>query len=424
MVNSAERPSTAYHRPALVGGPGVLPPVSAKCDNHLPEANEFLVGFTVFKTEGARVSGVGVRFPLVSAEAATSRLEARVEARQLMDFSHGAGCGCKLSADELRTVLGSMSTPPPSAPEVIVGIATSDDAGVYRLSPDLALVQTLDFFTPIVNDPYVWGRIAATNALSDVYAMGGKPITALNIVAWPRDQIDWAVLGLVLDGGASVLAEAGCALVGGHSIDDAEPKYGMAVTGVVHPERLLTNAAGRPDDVLVLTKPLGTGVVTTAMKFDRCPSALSSVATASMTTRNDAAAELAIAAGVRCATDVTGFGLIGHLMEIANASGVDVEVTAASLPIFEGVLGLVDDGLVPGGSKRNLDAASSVDWGATPAVLRYVACDAQTSGGLLLAVPPGSVGDALESAQRDSVPAVVIGRLCSRSDSVPRIRVR
>src|SRR3954452_11553514 len=222
----------------------------------------------------------------------------------LTSLSHGAGCGCKIGTAALRPIVGAL--PRPTDPRVLVGSDTADDAGVYRLSDDLALVQTVDFFTPIVDDPYAFGRIAATNALSDVYAMGGTPVTCLNLVAYPIERLGPDVLGEVLRGGADAAAAAGASVVGGHSIDDPEPKYGMAVTGIVHPDRVLTNAGGRPGDVLVLTKPLGAGAVATALKRGMAPADLVERAVAVMTTLNATAARQALAAGAHAATDVTG----------------------------------------------------------------------------------------------------------------------
>ncbi len=344
----------------------------------------------------------------------------------LTGFSHGAGCGCKLSASELRSVLAAMTRPLPTHPDVLVGPAGADDAGVFRIDGSRALVQTVDFFTPVVDDAHDWGAIAAANALSDVYAMGGRPLTALNIVAWPRDRLPWATLAQVLDGAASVLEQAGCALLGGHSIDDAEPKFGLSVTGLVDPATLLTNAAGRPGDVLVLTKPLGTGVVTTAAKQGSSPPEVLATAVASMTRLNATAARLAVAHGARCATDITGFGLMGHLGEVVAASGTDAEVDADALPLLPGVEDLVAAGAIPGGTRRNRDDAGHVTWGDdVDETLRWLACDAQTSGGLLVALPPDAA-DALVADLRD-VPgesAHVVGRLTARGASGPPVLVR
>jgi selenide,water dikinase len=291
-----------------------------------------------------------------------------------------------------------------------VGIAGADDAGVYRIADDLALVQTVDFFAPIVDDARDWGRIAAANALSDVYAMGGTPLTALQIVGWPRDRLPFDLLGDVLDGGTAVLAEANCTLVGGHSIDDPEPKYGLAVTGLVRPDELMTNAAVAPGDVLVLTKPIGTGVISTAIKAGTCPADVSTAAVASMTALNAPASDAARRAGVRAATDVTGFGLLGHLGEMLLASGLDADLDSRAVPLLPGALTLAESGAVPGGTRRNLTAAEGmVDFGTLDGPMRTLLADAQTSGGLLLAVPEDRVDGLLAYLIGDDLPAAVIG---------------
>ena len=344
---------------------------------------------------------------------------------RLTAFSHGAGCGCKLSASELRAALATMTRPLPGHPDVLVGPAGADDAGVFRIDGRRALVQTLDFFTPVVDDPGDWGAIAATNALSDVYAMGGVPLTALNIVAWPRDGLPMDLLGRVLDGAAEVLERAGCALVGGHSIDDPEPKFGLSVTGLVDPAALLTNAAGRPGDALVLTKPLGTGVVTTAAKRGECPPDVLAAAVRSMTTLNASAAERAAARGARCATDVTGFGLLGHLSEVVAASGVDALVEAERLPLLPRVEELIVGGAIAGGTRRNRDDARQVRWGEVAEARRWVACDAQTSGGLLVALAPDAAIALVEDlADGPAGPAVVIGHLLERVGDEPAVTIR
>lgn len=302
-------------------------------------------------------------------------------------------------------------------PDLIVGTATSDDAGVYRLASGHALVQTVDFFTPVVDDPYDWGRIAAANALSDVYAMGGVPITALQLVGWPRDVIPWDVAAEVIRGGADIMLTAGCTIVGGHSVDDAEPKYGFAVTGLIDPDRLTTNASARPGDTLILTKPLGSGIVTTAIKRGACPDHLVRTIIDQMTDLNDRAAHAVAAAGARAATDVTGFGLLGHLHEMLRASHVSAEIDVAAVPILDGVVDLLAEGFFPGGSERNLAAIREfVDGEADIRVL----ADAQTSGGLLVAT---SDPERLRSelAHRD-VLAAVIGRIVE--DASSRIRLR
>lgn len=300
-------------------------------------------------------------------------------------------------------------------PDLIVGAATSDDAGVYRLASGQALVQTVDFFTPVVDDPYDWGRIAAANALSDVYAMGGVPLTALQMIGWPRDVIAWEVAAEVIRGGADVMAAAKCTIVGGHSVDDAEPKYGFAVTGLVDPSRLTTNAAGRPGDILFLTKPLGTGIATTAIKQGACPDDLARAVVEQMVDLNDRAAHAAASAGVRAATDVTGFGLLGHLHEMLRASATSAEIDHTAVPVLGGVAELLAEGHYPGGSSRNLAAVREfVDGDDDYRIL----ADAQTSGGLLLAT---SDPDRLRRELQDrDVLAAEVGRLTDR----PGTRIR
>ena len=320
----------------------------------------------------------------------------------LTSLSHGAGCGCKIPAARLREIVAGL--PETTDPRVLVGPGTSDDAGVVRLTDELALVQTVDFFTPIVDDPYAFGRIAAANALSDVYAMGATPVSALNLVAYPLERLGADVLAEILRGGADAAAAAGVAIVGGHSIDDPEPKYGMAVAGTVHPDRVLTNAGGRAGDVLVLTKPLGAGAVATAIKRGLADDALIARAIGVMAALNDRASEQAIAAGAHALTDVTGFGLLGHLHELAAASGVAAEVDA--VPAIDGVLELLaDERAVAGGSRRNrADAERFTRYDdGVPEPVRRLASDAMTSGGLLAAVPPTTA---------DMIDGTVIGRLC------------
>ncbi len=321
----------------------------------------------------------------------------------LTSLSHGAGCGCKLPAASIGPLLAGI--PAIADPNVLVGFETSDDAGVYKLRDDLAIVQTVDFFTPIVDDPRQFGRIAACNALSDVYAMGAVPVSALNLVAFSIEALGAAVLAEILRGGAEIAAEAGVAIIGGHSIDDAEPKYGMAVTGVVHPDRLLTNAGGRAGDTLVLTKPLGAGAVSTASK--RGLDAPLDIAIEVMTTLNRDASAAAQAAGVHGMTDVTGFGLLGHLHELALASGLAAEVDAAAVPAIDGVIELLvrdDEAAVAGGTRRNRAHAEGFTTFAVtvPEERIWLVCDAMTSGGLLAAA---AAADAAE------IPGAVIGRL-------------
>jgi selenide,water dikinase len=321
----------------------------------------------------------------------------------LTSLSHGAGCGCKLPAAALLPIVAGLAGAAP--PDLLVGSATGDDAAVFRLSDDLALVQTIDFFTPIVDDPFDFGRIAAANALSDVYAMGGRPLTAMNVVAFPLDDLGGDVLREVLRGGLEVVEKAGAALVGGHSIEDAEPKYGLAVTGLVDPAALVTNAGGRAGDVLVLTKPLGVGAIVTARKRGLAGDALLAEAVGVMAELNAAAGEAAVRAGAHAMTDVTGFGLLGHLHNVARESGLAAEVAAADVPAIDGVADLLTgDGAVSGGSRRNAEYADGFATyaDAVPAWRRRLVTDATTSGGLLVAVPADRAA---------GVPGAVVGRL-------------
>ncbi|HYI99683.1 MAG TPA: selenide, water dikinase SelD [Thermoleophilaceae bacterium] len=313
---------------------------------------------------------------------------------RLTQLSHGAGCACKLPAAELHALLGEITGP--DDPAVLVGNDTADDAGVYRISDDLALVTTVDFFTPIVDDPYDFGRIAAVNALSDVYAMGGRPLTALNLVAYPLESLGGEILREIMRGGADVTREAGVAVVGGHSIDDVEPKFGLAVTGCIHPDRIVRNSTGRAGDALHLTKPVGGGVVTTAAKRGLASPALIAEATRVMTTLNRDTAALAVEAGASAMTDVTGFGLLGHLRELTRASGIAAMVDAARVPAIAGAIELLsrDEPPIAGGTRRNRDwVEEAVAWSpSVPEPYRWLLCDAMTSGGLLVAVPRGSQG--------------------------------
>ena len=280
--------------------------------------------------------------------------------------------------------------PPTTHPDLLVGIDGSDDAGVFRLSDSVALVQTVDFFTPIVDEAADWGRIAVANALSDVYAMGGRPLTALQLVGWPRDVLPFDLLGDVLEGGAEILELAGVTLLGGHSIDDPEPKFGLAVTGVIHPDEVLTNVGGHPGDALVLTKPIGTGLIATAIKRQLCDREMRDKAVAVMIELNDAASTAAQSAGATAMTDVTGYGLLGHLSEMLSDVGAVIE--ADRVPLISGAEALAADGVVPGGSKRNLaDAHTFADLSSTSETTAILLTDAQTSGGLLMAIPPEQV---------------------------------
>ncbi|MFC4003155.1 selenide, water dikinase SelD [Prauserella oleivorans] len=342
-------------------------------------------------------------------------------AYRLTQYAHGGGCACKIPPGELEDVVrgltGSRPLDPPgeledvvrgltgSRPldppgELVVGLDDGDDAAAVRIAGGQALIATTDFFTPVVDDPYDWGRIAAANALSDVYAMGGTPVVALNLLCWPRDALPFDLATEVLRGGKDVCGAAGTHLAGGHSVDDPEPKYGLAVTGTADPHRLLRNDAGAPGMPLSLTKPLGLGVLNarhkaTAERFEQ--------AIEVMTTLNDAAARAALEAGLTCATDVTGFGLLGHVHKLARASGVTAVIDSASVPYVDGARESLRAGFVPGGSKRNLDwVRPHADLSAVDEETALLLADAQTSGGLLVAGEiPG---------------APVVGELVSRRD--------
>lgn len=327
--------------------------------------------------------------------------------RRLTSFSHGAGCACKLGPNDLTEVLGLVGAPAPSA-EVLVAADTGDDAAVYLLPEGRALVATLDFFTPIVDDPRDWGRVAAANALSDVYAMGGRPVLALNIAAWPVDELPLELLAEVLRGGEEVAAAAGAVVVGGHTITDPEPKYGMVALGFADPARIVRNSTAPPDAALFLTKPIGTGIVATAIKRGVAEPALVRAAVELMTTLNAGAAEAMLEAGAEAATDVTGFGLLGHLHRMLRASGVAARLDAGAVPVLEGVLELARRGVVPGGTERNLAyVRPSLDEEGMPEPELLVLADAQTSGGLLIATSaPERLAEALE---RRGVPYARVG---------------
>jgi len=302
---------------------------------------------------------------------------------------------------------------PSEDPRVLVDASQRDDAAVYRLADGRALVVTLDFFTPIVDDPYDFGRIGAANALSDVYAMGGRPLFALNLLSFPRDLLAERLAEEIVRGGAEKAREAGIPVLGGHSIDDAEPKYGMVAVGEVDPDAMLTNDGARASDDLVLTKPLGSGIVATAIKAGACPADVLQAAVEMMAHLNRAASEAALAAGARAATDVTGYGLIGHLGNMLRASGVSARIDSASVPVLDGVVDLVTAGHVPGGTRRNQrDAAGSVSYaGAVDDATRTLLADAQTSGGLVIASPPGRTAELLAELEARGERGAVFGRV-------------
>jgi len=331
----------------------------------------------------------------------------------LTSLSPGAGCACKLPLAKLEELFSSLGSIEPASGDLLVGALEGDDAAVLRLDGDRALVLTTDFFTPIVDDPGDWGRIAAANAMSDVYAMGGRPVIAVNLAAWPADGLPLDMLAEVLRGAAEVAREAGCLVAGGHTIDDPVPKYGMAVVGMADPGRLMTIDRAVPGDRLILTKPLGTGVVTTALKRGAADAAVLRAAVASMTLLNAGASEAALAADVRAATDVTGFGLLGHLHRMLAASGAAAELSAAQVPMLPGAESLTGRGYVSGGTRANLarlSTAVSADAGV-PEDLVVLLHDAQTSGGLLLSVSPGAASRLLEDLRGRGLRAAAIGHV-------------
>jgi selenium donor protein len=336
--------------------------------------------------EAVRVVAEAVR--RLGPGAAPSAVETGDGEVKLTRFTHGMGCACKLRPQDLEQVLRKL--PKVTDPAALVGPESSDDAAVYRLGPDLAVVSTVDFFTPIADDPFDFGAISAANSLSDVYAMGAKPFFALSVVGFPSRRLPLRVLERILEGAAEVAAEAGIAILGGHTVDDTEPKFGLAVTGVVHPERVVTNAAARPGDALVLTKPIGTGILATAVKRGLTDEAVARRLVATMRRLNKAAAEAIEETGAHACTDVTGFGLLGHLREMAAASGVDAEVDAGAVPVLEPAREMAAADVVPGGTLDNLaHVGPFVDFApGLSRVDRVLLADAQTSGGLLIAPPP------------------------------------
>jgi selenide,water dikinase len=321
----------------------------------------------------------------------------------------------------LDSVLAKL--PKQTDPNVLVGFDTADDAGVYQLAPDLALVQTVDFFTPIVDDPYTFGQIAAANALSDVYAMGGKPISALSIVGFPNKAEQLDILERILQGGHAKMVEANCAVIGGHSIGDEEIKFGYAVTGLVNPQRLLTNAGARAGDRLILTKQIGTGIVGTALKQRAASAGAIAAAIDSMCTLNRTASEIALQFDIHAATDVTGFGLLGHAREMAVASHVSVVIHSKEIEFFPDALTYSREGRLPGGLKRNRDfLAGCVEiLDEISAEVQNLLYDPQTSGGLLLAVAPDAAAPLLAALRTQNIPAQEIGTVCEKTH--PLIRV-
>ncbi|WP_342381912.1 selenide, water dikinase SelD [Myxococcus stipitatus] len=331
---------------------------------------------------------------------------------RLTELSHCAGCAAKLRAGDLQKILGGLKSS--RGPQALVGFNTNDDAAVYRLTPGLAVVETVDFFPPVVDDPFQFGAIAAANALSDIYAMGARPLFALNLVGFP-DSLPMSVLSKILAGGQSKVDEAGISILGGHSIRDPEPKYGLAVTGVVDPKKVLTNAGAKPGDVLLLTKPLGTGIATTAIKRGVASKQLSKRVIALMSTLNRASGEV-FASGkfkVNALTDVTGYGLLGHLLEMMTGAKTRAAVDLERIPLIADVPGLAEAGVVPGGTKSNLEhVKKKVRFPkGLPEAIQWVLADAQTNGGLLASVPAREALKALKALEKVGVDAALIGEV-------------
>ncbi len=329
---------------------------------------------------------------------------------KLTHYTHGLGCACKIQPQLLESVLSKLK--PLFDPRVLVGTETSDDATVYKINESTAIVQTLDFFTPIVDDPYDFGAIAAANALSDIYAMGAKPLFALNIVGFPEEALPISVLEQILKGAQDKATEAGIAILGGHTIEDPEPKYGMVVTGSIHPDRIIKNEGAQPGDMLILTKPLGTGILSTAIKRGMVDKTLKKEVSLLMATLNKIPAEIMLNYEVHACTDVTGFGLLGHLKEMSTASKCDVRIDFEKVPFLREVKNLATAGIIPGGTYNNLEFVKDfVDFGNHPRTDRLLLCDAQTSGGLLIALPEKDAEKYLKELRRNGITeAVVIGK--------------
>lgn len=352
-----------------------------------------------------------------------TQMEGASKAVRLSQLSHGAGCACKLGSAELSQVLRSLV--PYADPAVLIDASMSDDAAVYQIDERRALVATVDFFTSIVDDPYDFGRIAAANALSDVYAMGARPRFALSLVAFPRDLLGQGILEEIVRGGGDIALEAGIAVIGGHSIDDAEPKFGMCVIGEADPALITRNSSANDGDVLVLTKPIGTGVIATAIKRGLASEDAVRDAVACMTTLNRGAAEAMLRVGVSAATDVTGFGLLVHLRHMLRASGLSATIEAGAVPLLPGTAELAAAGCISGGTRRNLqDVDPDVVWDeALSEMQRLLLCDAQTSGGLLIAVPAERAEQLITELTAELTPiAAIVGSVKHGSPGTIQVR--
>lgn len=354
---------------------------------------------------------------------AGERVESAVEEVRLTSLVEKAGCASKINQNDLKKVLEGL--PEVFDPNVLVGTNTCDDAGVYKIDDNTALVQTVDVFMPSVDDPYMFGQVAAANSLSDVYAMGGKPLTALSIIGFPIETISPRVMTQILRGGMDKMREAGVVIIGGHSINDHDPKFGYAVTGIVNPSKIIANNTAQPGDVLVLTKPLGVGIISFAGQMGMASESALAAASASMTELNKIPAEVMVEIGVSAATDVTGFGLLGHLGEMAQQSGVTAELWADSIPVFDEVLGYVSRAIISGGVERNIEHSSqivSIDPDVSEEI-SYVLYDPQTSGGMLISVPE-SKAEALimKLKERGVARTAIIGRITEKSNGQINIK--
>jgi selenium donor protein len=334
---------------------------------------------------------------------------------KLTHFTHGLGCACKIRPQYLEKVLQDF--PLPVDPNVLISLSTNDDAAVYRINETTAIVQTIDFFTPIVDDPYHFGAIAAANALSDIYAMGGKPLFALNIVGFPDKRLPMEVLKSILKGANDKATEAGIYILGGHTVEDTEPKFGMTVTGVIHPDKIMTNSNARLGDVLILTKPIGTGIISTGLKRGLTDPEMETTAIRIMSELNQKAAEVMLLFPVNACTDVTGFGFMGHLKEMTTSSHVDVQIFKDQIPVIKGVRELAANNIIPGGTLNNMDYVSDVViWSdGISRIEQIIFCDAQTSGGLLISVPE-SFADALlkELITNGITDAAMVGKVVNK----------
>jgi selenium donor protein len=378
----------------------------------------YLTEADVEKAAGAVVNVVG-RWSVDKETRGQGEEEINVK---LTQFTHGLGCACKLRPQALEEILKEL--PVPFHPDILVGSDQSDDAAVYRINSSQAIVQTLDFFTPIVDDPYTFGAIAAANALSDIYAMGAKPLFALNIVGFPSNRLPMKVLKDILHGASDKASEAGIQVIGGHTVDDTEPKFGMAVTGIIHPDKILRNSGAKPGDILILTKPIGTGILATAMKRGLTDQQLNNRTIELMLNLNKTAAEVMLTFPVSTATDVTGFGLLGHLHEMTAASGLDAVIIAGDVPLLPGAEEMAAAGIIPGGTLNNLEYVQKfVHWDERIGyVKKILLCDAQTSGGLLVSMPETHAYEFVQTLSENGVTGVIIGRMVSEGKGLITVK--